>query len=109
MPAWGVVAATCGGLWLCLWQTRWRLAGLPLLALGMASIAFERGPDILVSGDARLVAVRGADGLLQVSSERPAKLTRETWLRRAGQGEKPAVWPLSGPSLDGLLNCDRAV
>jgi competence protein ComEC len=108
MPVWGVVAVTIGGTWLCLWQRRWRLAGLPLIAIGMASIFFARGPDILISADARLVAVRGADGLLQLSTDRAAKLTRETWLRRAGQAEAPAVWPRAGRSTDGFLSCDAA-
>jgi competence protein ComEC len=108
MPSWGLATVTCGGLWLCLWQTRWRLVGLPVVALGLASAVLERPPDILISGDGRLVAVRGADGLLQVSSDRPAKLTRETWLRRAGQDEKPAVWPRTGRSDDGVLSCDPA-
>jgi competence protein ComEC len=108
MPVWGLAVLTVGGLWLCLWQRRWRLAGVPLIAIGMASAAFERGPDILVSADGRLVATRGADGSLQLSTDRAAKLTRETWLRRAGQADPPAVWPPAGRSTDGVLACDRA-
>jgi competence protein ComEC len=105
MPVWGLVAVTLGGLWLCLWRARWRLAGIPAIVLGLLSIATERGPDILVSGDARLLAVRGDDGLLQVSAPRAGRLTRETWLRRAGQDEAP-LWPAQGASADGRLSCD---
>lgn len=107
MPVWGLIAVTLGGLWLCLWQTRWRLAGVPVLLLGLLSIAFARGPDVLVSGDGKLVAVRGADGLLQLSSDRAAPLTRDSWLRRAGQ-EEMALWPSEGASVDGMLACDPA-
>ncbi|MBM3536558.1 MAG: ComEC/Rec2 family competence protein [Alphaproteobacteria bacterium] len=107
MPVWGLAALSLGGLWLCLWRTRWRLAGLPLILLGLISIATERTPDVLVSGDARLVAVRGADGLLQLSAGRAGRMTRDTWLRRAGQ-ENAAVWPSSGTSEDGRLSCDGA-
>ncbi len=107
MPVWGLIAVTLGGLWLCLWQTRWRLAGVPVLLLGVLSIAFARGPDVLVSGDGKLVAVRGADGLLQLSSDRAAPLTRDSWLRRAGQ-EEMALWPSEGASVDGRLVCDPA-
>lgn len=107
MPAWGLATLTLGGLWLCLWRTRWRLAGVPLILLGLASIATQRTPDVLVSGDARLVAVRGADGLLQLSTTRAGRMTRETWLRRAGQDEALA-WPTSGTSEDGRLSCDAA-
>lgn len=105
MPVWGLAVASLGGLWLCLWRTRWRLAGLPAIAIGLASIALVRAPDILISGDAKLLAVRGTDGLLQVSAQRGAKLTRETWLRRAGQ-EQAEPWPGAGTSADGALTCD---
>ncbi len=107
MPAWGLATITVGGLWLCLWRARWRLAGLPLILLGLLSIATQRTPDVLVSGDARLVAVRGADGLLQLSTTRTGRMTRETWLRRAGQDEALA-WPAAGTSADGRLSCDGA-
>lgn len=105
MPMWGLVLATIGGLWLCLWQTRWRVAGLPMMVIGLLSIAAVRPPDVLISADAQLVAVRGADGLLEVSARRAAKLTRETWLRRAGQSDAGA-WPTAGTSADGRLTCD---
>lgn len=105
MPMWGLILSTAGGLWLCLWQTRWRLAGLPFAVAGLLSIAATRPPDVLISADAKLIAVRGADGLLEVSARRAAKLTRETWLRRAGQ-EQAEPWPAAGTTADGRLTCD---
>ena len=66
MPMWGLVAATLGGVWLCLWRGRWRLIGVAPLALGLLSMALVRGPDILVSADARMMAVRGGDGQLRL-------------------------------------------
>jgi competence protein ComEC len=105
MPVWGLVMTTLGGAWLCLWQARWRLAGIPLIVCGLASIATVRTPDVLIAGDAKLIAVRDAGGLLQVSSPGTARLTRETWLRRAGQDDAEA-WPKSGASADGRLVCD---
>jgi competence protein ComEC len=109
MPIWGLVLATVGGLWLCLWRTRWRLFGIPVVVAGLASIALVRGPDILISDDGRLMAVRGADGELQLSSSRAGGLKRETWLRRAGQsGEAAPTWPSAGLSDDGRLRCDAA-
>jgi competence protein ComEC len=108
MPVWGLAVATIGGTWLCLWQRHWRLAGLPLVVFGVASAMLARGPDILISADARLAAVRGADGQLQFSSGRTAKMARETWLRRDGQDEQPVIWPSTGQSADGMLRCDAA-
>ncbi len=77
MPAWGLAAISIGGLWLCLWTRRWRLAGLPVIAAGLASIALSKPPDILVSGDGRLMAVRSGSGELMVSSGRTLRLVRD--------------------------------
>jgi len=53
---------------MCLWRRRWRLFGVPVMATGIASLAFVSQPDILVSGDAKLLAMRVADGGLMLSS-----------------------------------------
>ena len=58
IPAWGLVVLSLGMAWLGLWQTRLRLAGVAAIALGLASPALARPPDLLVSADARLIAVR---------------------------------------------------
>jgi len=112
MPGWALVLAALGGLWLCIWQTRLRWLGAPAIVAGCAAIAFVRGPDVLISGDARLIAVRGADGGLAFSTAGRANaapgaggLVRETWLRREGL-DSATVWPTSGVSDDGRLACD---
>lgn len=108
MPAWGLAALSLGGLWLCLWQGRVRWLALAPIAAGLASLLLWRGPDVLVAGDSRLVAVRGADGGLAFSTGgRGNNLVRETWLRRDGL-ETAAVWPGQGVSPDGRLACDAA-
>jgi competence protein ComEC len=106
MPLWGLLLASAGGLWLLLWRGRWRYAGVLALVAGIGSIALARTPDILVSGDGELVAVRSADGGLAVNSRRGG-LEAEIWLRRAGDGERDP-WPASGaPSgAGGWLTCD---
>ncbi len=106
MPAWGLAALSLGGLWLCIWQGRVRWLGAAPVAAGLASLLFWRGPDVLIAGDARLVAVRGADGGLAFSTGgRGNNLVRETWLRRDGL-ESAVVWPGQGVSADGRLACD---
>ncbi|MGE0722774.1 MAG: ComEC/Rec2 family competence protein [Alphaproteobacteria bacterium] len=82
MPAWGLAAICFGGLWLCLWRGPVRRWGLPAMALGFASIAFERPPDLLVDAEARAVAIRGPTGYW-IHQERKAPIPVETWLRRA--------------------------
>lgn len=104
MPLAGLALATLGGLWLCLWRSRWRWWGMAAILAGMASIAFARTPDILVSDDGKLIAVKGEDGRLLLNARRTG-LAAETWLRRAGQSERDD-WPEEGSSADGRLACD---
>ena len=63
IPAWGLGLCAFGMLWLCLWGARWRLLGVPLIIFGLASGAWQRPPDILVSADARLIGLRAGQGL----------------------------------------------
>src|SRR5690606_32613024 len=51
-----------GGLWICLWRTRWRLLGAGIFAAGLALTPVMARPDILVGRGAELVAIRGLDG-----------------------------------------------
>lgn len=105
MPTWGLVAISLGGLWLCLWRERWRLVGLPVIALGLSSIALTENPDLLISADGRLHAVRGDDGRLHLSHTRAGGIVRETWLRRAGQASAGA-FSASGARAGTGVACD---
>jgi len=68
MPIVGVAAMTLGGLWLCLWRSRWRLFGGVGIAASLISIMLVQPPDVIVDGQARLIAVRTADGGRQLGS-----------------------------------------
>ncbi|WP_051340477.1 ComEC/Rec2 family competence protein [Azospirillum halopraeferens] len=106
MPVWGLAAVTLGGLWLSLWRRPWRFAGVVAVAAGLASPALERRPDVLVSGEGELMAVRTADGGLLLSSARSQRFTAGVWMRRDGRPERDGVWPAAGRSADGRLACD---
>ncbi|HEX2885843.1 ComEC/Rec2 family competence protein [Vineibacter terrae] len=105
MPGASLWLLTLGGLWLCLWRTSWRWWGLAPVALAMALGPLHRPPDILVSGDARLVGVRTAHGGMLLSSGRIERFTGESWVRRAGV-EQAGLWPVGTESADGRLRCD---
>ena len=104
MPVGALCVMTLGGLWLCLWQRRWRFWGLPVIAIGIVVAALARPPDILIDEDAKLMAAR-ADGTLLLSSSRAARLHADSWLRREGYSA-PGDWPSRGASADGTLSCD---
>ena len=105
MPLLGLFLVVFGGLWLCLWQRPWRLAGLGLVAAGFLTIPLTQPPDILVSGDGKLLAVRDDQGRLWLSSLKAQRFTAKSWLRRAGLREGLA-WPDGATAADGPLACD---
>jgi competence protein ComEC len=79
------LAMVVGGAWLCLWRRRWRALGAVPIAVGVGLTLLHSGPDLLIDGEARLVALRGPDGLMALSDRRTSRLTAESWLRRAGR------------------------
>ncbi len=58
-----------GGLWLTLWRSRWRWAGLLPVLAGVVLLPMRDAPDVIVARDGT-VAVRGRDGLLSASTQR---------------------------------------
>jgi competence protein ComEC len=92
MPGWGLLLCAAGLLALCLCATRLRLLGAPLLVAGMVSPAWHAPPDVLVSHDAGLVAVRDGRVLKVFRAHGAQAFTQESWARRAGGA---AAEPLS--------------
>ena len=86
MPVWGLAVFSLGLAWLCLWRTPVRLAGTVAMLAGLLSPLAAPLPDLLVSGDARLIAVRGPDGYgLQARSGAP-RFVRDAWQTHLAAG-----------------------
>lgn len=96
-----------GGLWLMIWLGAWRWWGLAPIALGFLSLIASRPPDLLVSADMRLIAVRAADGAYLPSVAHRTSIIEDNWTRRAAAELGPA-WPRDGASADGSLRCDAS-
>jgi competence protein ComEC len=56
LPAAGLALVSLGGLWLCLWQQRWRRWGAVAIAAGLAGMALTRAPDIVIADTGRFLA-----------------------------------------------------
>lgn len=86
-----------GLLWLALWQSRIKLAGLIPIGLGCVLLVGLRSPDLLVSGDGRHVGITGETGNdLLVLRESRSGYTRDNLLESAGMnGETHQIvdWP----------------
>lgn len=86
MPALALV--TFGGLWMALWRRRWRLLGALPIIMGLMFWNSGAKPALLIDRDGKLVALRGADDSLRLSSARPA-YTAQAWLRHHGDQRAP--------------------
>lgn len=106
MPGWGLAAVLLGLCWLCLWRPVWRLAGvLPLLA-GVLSPVFVVQPDLLISPDGGLLAVRDGGVLLVGGVSRDAVPVRAAWQQALALPMQP--FPAEGGETpDGALVCGQ--
>src|SRR5262249_43012177 len=92
-------------LWLCLWQRPWRLAGVPVILVGLATCLFTKAPDLLISDDGRFFAVVAPDGRLLQSMDKADKFVTDTWMRRS-DSEAVETLALDGTDAGGRLACD---
>lgn len=105
MPIAALLATALGLVALCLMRSRARLVGLLPVLGGLATPGFVATPDLLIAGDARLLAVKGGAGDYHLSSLRASRLAAETWLRRNGQSEA-AAFPKPDDAVPPSLACD---
>ena len=87
MPAWGLGVLSLGIAWLGIWRTRWRLAGVAAIGLGLASPAFDRPPDLLVAADARLIGLRTPEGAFLVQTGGGSRFVQDAWQQYWASGE----------------------
>ncbi|MGN6818915.1 MAG: ComEC/Rec2 family competence protein [Sphingomonas sp.] len=73
-----------GLLWLMLWRTRVRFAGLVPLLAGMAWALAIPAPDLLISGDGQHLAVRTPEGGVAILRDKAGDYTRDTMTQNAG-------------------------
>ena len=79
MPAWGLALLALGMAWLGLWRSRVRFAGVAVILCALASPLAVRPPDLLVSADAQLIAVRTTHGVFVEAASGGARFTQESW------------------------------
>ena len=83
-----------GVLIFLLWEGwRGKAVAIGLIVAGLVVATVTRPPDILISETGKLMAVRGGDGRLYLSSGRKEKFVAENWMRLDGRaGEKPLTF-----------------
>jgi competence protein ComEC len=104
LPVWGLALVAFGGLWLCLWQGRWRRWGLAGIVAGMATILLTRPPDIVIADFGRFVAARTADGDYYVLAGNDERIEKSLFAEETGAAL--LAWPAAGATADTLACSD---
>ena len=82
-PLGALALVTLGGLWIALWHRGWRWLGLLPLLGGLLLWPHLSRPDIFIGREGGIVAARGLDGDIYLTSARPS-YTAKQWLRMEG-------------------------
>lgn len=103
LPAWALCVITLGGLWLLLWQQKWRHFGWLAIVAGFVPLAFYQAPDVIISGDGKKIAIRTEQGAAMLRGARSG-FTQDGWLRFM----QVDAFGLRSRVPDSTLRCDDA-
>ena len=107
LPGASLWLLTIGGLWLCFWRRRWRLAGVPVIAVGLL-LSPPPAPDLLMSEDGRVLGLRDAQGTVHIASARTDRFVSDAWARRSGQ-EGAKRWTVNADEQAAGLGCSTGL
>lgn len=79
MPSLAILLFSAGLIWLCIWRSTPRLAGVLLMLAGFAVYAAARPPDVLVSPDARLIAIRAGPEIFLIRQPKASAYILSQW------------------------------
>lgn len=99
LPRWGLGLCVAGLLLVCLCTGRWRLGAVVPFGIGLFAWVAATPPQVLLSADARHLAVATGQGLVLKG---PPGFTPDQWLRLAGE-RAPVPWPAPAGSAAGLV------
>lgn len=92
-----------GGLWLCIWQTIWRLWGLVPIAAGVLLAMLASEPDIIIAPEFANWAVRQNEKTWIAQRAHEKDFTVKQWRQRAGN---VAFLTQSEQEGNDILRCD---
>jgi competence protein ComEC len=107
LPGGALAVMSFGFCWLALWRGALRLVGVPIMAGALAAGLSVPPPDLLVTGDARLVALRTADGVFLHAQPGAGAFARAALLRQMGVAEGRPL-PAAGEVAGGAIACTPA-
>lgn len=102
LPVAALISCALAGVLACLLRGWGRLLALLPLLVAAGIVVSWRPPDVLVSASGKLMALRGADGQIYVSSRRADRFSAEAWARMLGHGAaRPRAFS------EGAFDCDE--
>ena len=108
MPPWGLAVFSLGLAWLGIFRGRLRLAGIVAILLGVLSPMTAPTPDILLSADGRLLAVRVEGRAYVQATGGASRFTRDAWLQLWAVKDADKL-PVVGYAADGAIACGRTM
>lgn len=102
LPGPALAVAALGFCWLTLWRGRLRLLGVPAIAAALWAGASAPPPDLLVSADGRLLALRTEAGVFLQEQPGASAFARAAMLRRLGASEARPL-PGAAEAVPGLV------
>lgn len=87
MPMWGLIAITLGGLWLCLWQRKWRHFGWIGIMIGSLSLCLTQTPDVLIDSSGKAIAVKDKADNMVVLPSRGKSFIKNIWLEKTSSSK----------------------
>lgn len=82
MPFWGLMFMVAGGLWLCIWQQKWRRWGVVPISVGILSIFMVQKPDMLYNASGKIIAVQDNAGNMVIMPSRGNRWIKNIWLEK---------------------------
>ena len=82
MPFWGLMLIVWGGLWLCLWQKKWRLWGAFPIIVGALSIFTATVPDMIYDAAGKNIAVKDNFSNLIIMPVKSNAFIKQMWLEK---------------------------
>ncbi|MDR1694289.1 MAG: ComEC family competence protein [Lactobacillaceae bacterium] len=78
-PTWSILLMVLGGLWVCVWQQKWRTWGWVLIFVGFLGIFSVSNPDIIVNDGASVVAVKDNNGNMIILPSKGNNSLKKLW------------------------------
>lgn len=86
-----LIMATFGGLWLLLWQKKWRFLGLAAIVLALVLFVFVQKPDIFYSINGRQIGLKDNNKNLVILAKKEDVWLSKNWLEQNGYTQNKTI------------------